>query len=95
MTSSRPMPVNESGCRLDFSTVFASFAACAKILLKDCRSSNDRDRRRSKDTSGGIRVVAIGCFDSTDMLREDLVTTPSGLEPIGPLVIPIEDDVEV
>jgi hypothetical protein len=70
-----------------------------KSCTSDCKSENDLDLLRSTDCSGGTNVscdLTLGWAFSREKDREDLdATGAEAAVGVGPLIVIIDDDVDV
>lgn len=62
----------------------------SNVVERECKSSNERDFRRSIDTCGGTRPFPLGCCKSTDIDRETFATM-GDVELVGSFIVNIED----
>jgi hypothetical protein len=97
IASSSPIPVKEAFEDLDFTMVASE--SVLKSRTRDCRSSKDLDFLRSLDCWGGTSVscgLPLVCVSSSEKDRDVLVTIGAvAVVGVGPLIVMIEDDVEV
>ncbi len=97
IASSSPIPSKEAFDDLDFTMV--EMESVFISWTRDCKSSKDLDFLLSLDCSGGTSVPCgrpLVCLSSSEKDRDVLVTIGAvAAVGVGPLIVMIEDDVEV